>query len=265
MDSDGLQSEISTGGVATIVLNRPELGNRYNDAMLVAFARLLGSFADDSAVRMLVIKGAGRHFCVGADIGWHQTNQSHNPDGDALSLIRILRTLDRFPKPTLAMVQGGCIGGGLALVACCDIVLAERQAFFSIPEVRLGLAPTSLVPVFIRAIGQRQFRRYGLTAERFSADEAVRMGLAHMVYDASDAPERLQPIIDALMQGGPAALARTKALALQYALPDEQDDVLDALERTFHEALQTAEAREGIASFVEKRKPSWYARYLAGS
>ena len=91
------------------------------------------------------------------------------------------------------------------------------------------------------------------------------MGLAHMVYDASDAPERLQSIVDALMQGGPSAQARTKALALQYALPNEQDDVLDGLERTFHEALQTAEAREGIASFIEKRKPSWYARYLAGS
>jgi methylglutaconyl-CoA hydratase len=256
-----LQSEISDSGVATIVLNRPELGNRYNDLMLSEFARHLASFADNVSARLLVIKGAGRHFCVGADIGWHQASQSNVTDRDAPNLVNILQSLDHFPKPTLAVVHGACIGGGAALVACCDIVLAERHAFFSIPEVRLGLAATSLVPVFIRAIGHRQFRRYGLTAESFTADEAVRIGLAHSIYDASDMEERVHVVVDALMQGGPAAQVHTKALALQHALPKEPNN--HSLENEFQAALQSPEAREGIASFVEKRRPVWYAHYLA--
>ena len=253
-----LQTENSARGVATIVLDRPAIGNCYNDAMMSGLRQHLVAFAEDPKVRILVIRGAGRHFCVGADIGWHQANQAGPADHQAPSLIALLRMLDRFPKPTVAVVHGACIGGGAAIVACCDVVLAERQAFFSIPEVRLGLAAASLVPIFIRAMGQRQFRRYGLTAERFSAEEAARIGFVHVVYDDGEAGERLRLILDSLLLGGPGAQARTKTLALRYGLPDEDDRVLEELEAGFHDALYAPEAVEGIASFVEKRKPAWY-------
>jgi methylglutaconyl-CoA hydratase len=240
-------------GVATLSLNRPELGNRYDAAMLSGMASHLSRVASDTSVRALVLRGAGRHFCVGADIDWHLA-ASVAPQTGAVDFLDVLLVLDALPKPVVAVVQGACIGGGVAMTACCDIVLAERSAVFAIPEVRLGFCPGALIPLFHRAIGARAFRRFGLTGERFSAETAQRLGLvADQFEGACDA--LLEPILGAIRLGGPVAISRTKALNAAMAPLDTGR--MRALETEFTQTLRSPEAREGLAAFREKRSPRW--------
>lgn len=250
----------SSRGVASLTLSRAERGNAYDDVMLAELVAAFGKLGSDDTVRIVVIRAAGKHFCVGADIGAHRQRQQapdapHGPD-----LVDMLTTLDALPKPTIALLQGGCIGGGVALVACCDIALAQEDAFFSIPEVRLGLTPTSLLPIFLRAIDYRAFRRYGLSGERFSAAEAQRMGLVHALCRAETREAALAEITEALLLGAPGAIAALKKSAARHAGPPASREALRALEREFPGALRSPEAVEGVASFLEKRKPNWYPK-----
>jgi methylglutaconyl-CoA hydratase len=200
--------ELSKRGVATITLNRPDRGNAFNQTMLNELGAQLAEFASDESARVIVLRGRGKHFCTGADV-------TGRGGADAppvqFSLHQILAVLDAQPQPTLAVVQGAAAGGGAALGACCDIVVAAEQAFFSIPEVRLGMAPVRLAPFLIRAMGQRSFRRYGLSGERISAAEALRIGLAHAVCGAADLDGQAAEIIDALLHGAAGRHARTQA------------------------------------------------------
>jgi len=172
----------------------------------------------------------------------------------------MLTTLDALPKPTIAVLHGGCIGGAVAMVACCDIALALEDAFFSIPEVRLGLTPTSLLPIFLRAMDYRAFRRYGLSGERFSAAEALRLGLVHQLCRSETLDASLTEITEALLLGAPGAIAALKRSAARHAAPPASKEALRALEREFPGALRSPEAVEGVASFLEKRKPNWYPK-----
>ena len=185
MSLQRISSERGPGGVATITLSRPDRGNAYDDGMLCELAAEFAELGADPSARVVVLRGAGKHFCVGADIAWHRSNQhAGRPAEPAPKLLDVLLALDALPKPTLAMLHGASVGGGLAVAACCDIALAEDSAFFSIPEVRIGLVPGPLVPIFLRAMDYRAFRRYGLSGERFSAAEALRLGLIHEVCPA---------------------------------------------------------------------------------
>jgi methylglutaconyl-CoA hydratase len=229
--------------------------------MLRELAAELAAFDIDPAVRIVVLRGAGKHFCVGADIAWHHENQSEDTHRDTgPKLLDILLALDRLAKPTICLLHGAAVGGGLAFAACCDIALAEDSAFFSIPEVRIGLVPGPLVPIFLRAMGYRSFRRYALSGERFSAAEALHSGLVHQVCAVGEIEATLSPIIEALLLGAPGAIAALKATAARLAAPAITDALLRELEAGSAGMLQTEEAREGIASFLEKRKPSWYPR-----
>ncbi len=167
-----LRYEIDARGVAHLVLDRPEKGNCYNQAMLDALAAAIERAGSDPAVRIVVLRGEGKHFCVGAEIG----GGDPAPSGVRATIPGVCHALDIVAKPTIAFVHGACIGGGLALVCCCDMVVASRDAFFALPEVRLGFAPGPLIPFFLRAIEPRGLRRYLLTGERFKADEAMRIG-----------------------------------------------------------------------------------------
>ena len=260
-----LSVEISPRGIASIRLDKPDQGNRYDDKMLRDLDRILKEFDKAERVRVIVLSGAGRHFCVGADVNWHFSTQRSTTRDLPVSLSSILLRLDRIAKPTVALVQGACIGGGVALAACCDIIIAAETAFFAIPEVRLGLPASSLVPLFVRAIGARAFRRYGLTGERFSAQEALSFGLVSEVVPAEQLAARLDQLIDVLLLGGPAAITQTKKLAIQYEAPLLDAAVLAKLERDFFATLHTVEAKEGIASFVEKRPPAWASGLLERS
>jgi methylglutaconyl-CoA hydratase len=248
--------ELSARRVATILLNRPERGNAFDQTMLDELGRALAVLAENDA-RMVVLRGSGRHFCTGADLAARSADaKSSGSDAPSkpVSLRDVLAALDALPKPTLALVQGAAVGGGAAFAACCDIVIAAESAFFSIPEVRVGMPPLGVAPFLIRAIGHRGFRRYGLSGERIAAAEALRLGLVHQVCAAEALDETSARISDELLHGAPGAIATLKRAAAQYASPT----LSTILAHQAPHDSKTPEALEGVASFREKRKPSWY-------
>jgi methylglutaconyl-CoA hydratase len=251
--SSGIAVEVSARGIATITLDRPERSNAFDQDMLDALARQFAERAADAATRMVVLRGAGKHFCGGADLV--ARGMEPKPTAGQVSLVDTLAALDRLPKPTIAVVHGAAVGGGAGLAACCDIVLATDGAFFSIPEVRVGMAPLGVAPFLIRAMGHRSFRRYGLSGERFGAAEALRVGLAHEVVGADKLEQRLAEITDALLHAAPGAVREMKAAMEHDAAP-----TIEAIlaRRAAHGPPQSVEAKEGVAAFKEKRKPSWY-------
>jgi methylglutaconyl-CoA hydratase len=243
--------QVSSRGIATVLLNRPERGNAFDRAMLAELGQALGELAADEAARLAVLRGAGRHFCAGADLADRAEDQAAPATGP--TLLKVLASLDNLPKPTIAAVDGGAIGGGAAIAACCDIVVATDAAFFSIPEVRIGIAPVRLAPLFIRAMGQRHFRRYGLSGERIAAAEALRIGLAHQLCAPAAFDGAVAEIADALLHAAPGAIRELKAACARLAAPP-----WPAASTSAYGPARSPEAAEGIASFREKRKPSWY-------
>jgi methylglutaconyl-CoA hydratase len=248
-------------GVATVTLNRPEVGNAYNAAMLEALIRGLTALADDPAVRCLVIRGAGRHFQAGADISWLSEVANYPPDENyaaSLATTRAMQLLNEFPRPAVALVHGACFGGGVGIVCCTDVAFATPDATFGITEVRVGVAPTPISTHMVNAIGLRHTRRYALTGERFGAAEAARIGLIHEVVAADEMEAKLEAVLDEIFLGSPTALAATKRSLLganNLLLDDRQVSMLA------HEGWtqrHSAEGREGTKAFLEKRKPSWF-------
>jgi methylglutaconyl-CoA hydratase len=249
--------DVSARRIATVLLNRPERGNAFDQVMLDELGQAFAALAADAAARVVVLRASGRHFCTGADLAARGTEASAPafPATTArISLRDVLAGLDALPKPTLAVVHGAAVGGGAGFAACCDVVIAAEDAFFSIPEVRVGMPPLGVAPFLVRAIGHRNFRRYGLSGERITAAEALRLGLAHQVCAANALEEALAGIADAFLHGAPGAISALKSAAAQYASPTLS--TILAIQPG-HDP-KTPEALEGIASFREKRKPSWY-------
>ncbi len=242
-----------TRGVATLTLNRPDKGNSYSHAMLVALLDAFGRLDADPAVRVIVLRGAGRHFCAGAEIGGAPPEARRR-----VTIPEICLALDAVSKPTVALVHGACIGGAVALVSCCDVVVAARGAFFALPEVRLGFAPGPLIPFFLRAIGARGLRRYLVSGERFAAEEALRLGLVQQLCAADAADTAVVGLVDELLLAGPNAVAHAKLLLRRLSQTPISHELIAALQREFDERFCSAEAEEGRTSFREKRKPSWY-------
>ena len=236
-------------GIATVTFTRPDKGNAYEAGMLRGLGDALARAADDASIRSVVLRGEGRHFCAGADIGAAEEGGPAIPE--------ICWRLDTLPKPTLAVVQGACIGGGMALTACCDLVIAERGAFFAMPEVRLGFAAGPLIPFVLNAIGYRQARRLLVTGERFSAEDAWRIGLAHVLCETGKADEALRTALGEVLQAAPGAAAATKAMARRLAGVPVTPELLDDLQGAFRVAINSTEAQEGRAAFREKRPPWW--------
>jgi methylglutaconyl-CoA hydratase len=249
-----LRCDIDGRGIATLLLDRPDKGNCYNQAMLDALLAELTRLAAEPAVRTLVLRGAGKHFCVGAEIG----GEAPAPGKPRATIPVVCDTLDRFPKPTVALVHGACIGGGLALVCGCDLVIATDDAFFSMPEVRLGFAPGPLIPFFLRAIDARSLRRYLLSGERFKADTALRIGLVHELFSDDSKEQALSRLIDEFLLAGPNAVTHTKALLRRLERAPISADLTAELQADFDQRFGSDEANEGRASFREKRKPNWF-------
>ena len=252
---DALEGAVSSRGVATIRFNRPDKANSYNQAMLDRLGALLELYRDDAAVRIILLRGTGRHFSAGAAIGEPDVG---NPAHERRQIIEVCTLLDDMPKPTIALVQGACIGGALALACCCDTMIAAPEAAFSIPEVRLGFAPGPLIPFFVRAMGHRAVRHYLLSGERFSGLEAHRIGLVQQLAESATLEQVLDATTDALFLGAPGALARAKHVLQTDALGPITPATLRRLQTEFDHQATTPEAVEGRASFKEKRKPGWY-------
>ena len=248
-------------GVLTLTLNRPEVNNAYNKAMLDRLDAALVDAAQDAAVRAVVVRGAGRHFQAGADLTeMRALSTAGEADNLAMSVATAgaFRHLNQLLKPTVALVHGACFGGGVGIAVSCDVVIASDDAFFSIAEGRWGLAVGPMTPQINAAIGARQARRYVLSGERFDAKQAHAIGLVHGLCPVGGHDQTAAPIIDSVLQTGPDALAKSKRSILERAgmLIDEEE--FQALVKAHAAKRQSAEAAEGLASFVEKRKPAWY-------
>lgn len=253
--------ELDARGVATVELNRPEVNNAYNGDLIEGVHQALDALGAAQGVRALVLKGKGRHFQAGADLAWIDAVRQKSPAENEQASRRtgeVVRRLDRLPVPSIALVQGGCFGGGTGIVAACDIVVASEDAMFAIAETRWGLMAGVILPQLCQAIGLRALRRYALSGERFDAREACRIGLAHEVCATGQLEAAGARIVDALLMNAPAATAATKLRALAVAGAVVGDALFDELVREHAATRQLAEAVEGLASFKQKRKPSWY-------
>ena len=251
-------------GVGIITLNRPERHNAFDDALIAELSDGIDRMAADPAVRVLVISSTGKSFCAGADLNWMKRAAGYDIEEslrDSRALAQMLRRLAQCPKPTIARIQGPAYGGGVGLVACCDIAIATFDAQFSLTEVKLGLIPAVISPHVIAAIGERYARRYMLTAERFSAAEAYRIGLLHeMVSDEESLDEALGEIIDALLKNGPGAIAECKQLISAVAWKPLSAEVVEDTAQRITRLRASEEGREGMSAFLEKRKPNWIAQ-----
>jgi methylglutaconyl-CoA hydratase len=249
------------GPVARVALNRPQLHNAFDEALIAGLARTFQDVGEDEAVRAVVLASAGKSFSAGADLNWMKRAAGYEEEqnrADARALELMLRTIDDCPKPVLAMVQGAAIGGGLGLVAACDIAVAGEEALFATSEVRLGIVPAVISPFVVRAIGARQARRYFLTAERFGAEEARRIGLVHEVVPTAELEARVAAVLAEILQGGPEGLARAQQLVRMVEMMPQGGSILaEATVGAIAERRASPEGREGIAAFLEKRKPAW--------
>jgi methylglutaconyl-CoA hydratase len=248
------------GAVARLRLNRPELHNAFDAMLIAALTGALEAVAHDDTVRVVVLEGEGASFSAGADLNWMRgmaaAGEAENRD-DALALARLMRTLDELPKPTIARVHGAAFGGGVGLVACCDIALGTPDAKFGLTESKLGLLPAVISPYVIEAVGARQARRWFATGEVFDAHEAQRIGLLHDVVNATALDNAVQRQVDLLLKAGPHAAAHAKALVRRVAAQADRD-VLDADNAALIARLRvSAEGQEGLGAFLDKRKPDW--------
>jgi len=252
---------VDARGVATVTLNRPEVNNAYNGELIDGMLQALAALGGQAGLRAVVLKGNGKHFQAGADLKWINAVRTASPEENlrvSRATADAVQRLNCAAVPTLALVQGGCFGGGTGIVAACDVVLAADNAMFSIAEVRWGLHASIIIPQLADAIGVRQLRRYALTGERFGAEEAARIGLAHKVVPLAELEAEGARIIDHLLANGPEATAETKAWILRSAWSNlEATDLVEIVES--HAAKrQSAEAAEGLASFAEKRAARWW-------
>jgi methylglutaconyl-CoA hydratase len=240
--------------------------NAFDETLIAEVTAALRALDDDDAVRAVVLRGAGRSFCAGADLNWMQRMAAYGRAenlADAKALATMLVTLNTLTKPTIARVHGAAYGGGVGLVACCDIAIAAQEATFSLSEARLGLIPATISPYVIEAIGARMARRYFLTAERFDAAEAYRIGLVHDIVQAAELDNRINEVLGALVVAGPRAQAESKALIRAVANRPVGASVIADTAARIARVRATPEAKEGVAAFLGKRPPGWVPREVS--
>jgi methylglutaconyl-CoA hydratase len=251
---------VDARGVATVTLNRPEVNNAYDGGLIEGLLAAMDALSGAAGLRAIVLKGNGRHFQAGADLKWVNAVRDASPAENvrvSRATADAVQRLNRAPVPTVALVQGGCFGGGTGIVAACDVVVAADNAIFSIAEVRWGLTAAIIIPQLNDAMGVRQVRRYALTGERFGAEEARRIGLVHEVVPFAELEAAGARIVGQLLENAPDALAQTKAQVLASAFADLDEPAFAALVEAHAAKRQTAEAAEGLASFKEKRAARW--------
>ena len=264
MDTDLplVRADLDARGVATLTLSRPRRHNALSAALIDALDQALQTAERDPGVRLVVLTGEGPTFCAGADIGEMRASAAAPAEDNAQEAARLaalLARLDRLDRPTVARVQGNAFGGALGLIAACDIAVAASSAVFALTEVRLGIGPAMISPYVVRAIGARQARRYFLTGERIDATQAERIGLLHAAVPDAELDCAVDALAGELLQGGPLAQAEAKRL-VHYV--GGRSDVVDhafteETARWIARLRASEEGREGLAAFLEKRRPGW--------
>ncbi len=248
------------GPVARLRLNRPDLHNAFDAVLIAALTGALEAVGRDDGIRVVVLEGEGPSFSAGADLNWMRGMAAASEEAnreDSLALARLMRTLDELPKPTIARVHGAAFGGGVGLVACCDIALGAPQARFGLTESKLGLLPAVISPYVIEAIGARQARRWFATAEMFDAEEARRIGLLHDVVEAGELDAAIRRQVEFLLKAGPVAAASAKQLVRRVAGESNRDRLDQDNAALIARLRASAEGQEGLGAFLEKRKPAW--------
>ena len=247
-------------GVATLTMNRPEKHNAFDDVLIAELTAKLKQLDADPAVRVVVLTGAGKSFSAGGDLNWMRSMAAFSEAenlADALKLVDLLDTLDTLHKPTIAKVNGPAYGGGVGLIACCDIVIASHNAKFALTEVRLGLVPAVISPYVIAVIGAHQARRYFLTAELIEADTAYNMGLVHEVVTPDILDETVNVQVNLLLKGGPKALLSCKELIAGYSGVTDRQAVKQKTAQLIAKLRVSPEGQEGLTAFLEKRSADW--------
>ena len=253
--------DINADGIAALTLNRPEVHNAFDDGVIEQLITQLENVASNDAIRILVLRSTGKNFSAGADLGWmrRMANNSHQENlQDAGRLAKLMQLLNDLNKPTIGLVQGAVYGGAVGLAACCDIVIASEDAQFCLSEVKIGLIPAVISPYVIRAIGERQARRYFLTAEAFSAAIAQTLGLVHeVVASAEDFDAACTHITNTLSKNSPQGMRAAKELIFAVSHKVIDQTVIQNTTQRIADIRVSAEGQEGLSAFLEKRKPNW--------
>jgi methylglutaconyl-CoA hydratase len=260
--AEGFHTAVDARGVATLTLARAEVHNAFDDALIVSLTAEIERLGK-ADIRAIVLAAEGRSFSAGADLNWMKRMASYTEAEnrrDAGALAELMRALNDCPKPTIARVQGAAFGGGVGLVACCDMAVAADTATFCLSEVKLGLIPAVIAPYVTRAMGARAARRYFLTAEVFGAAEAHRLGLVHEVVPPDALDGALEALLAKLLAAGLAAAAESKALIARVAEGEVDAAMIADTAARIARVRVSPEGREGIAAFLDKRKPAWSAR-----
>lgn len=250
----------AVGKVATVRLNRPDKHNAFDEHLIAELTQTFRDLANDAAVRVVVLAANGQSFSAGADLDWMKRMSAMgraDNERDAMALAGLMEAIDRCPKPVVGVIQGAAFGGGVGLVACCDIAIASSGASFSLSEVRLGLIPAVISPYVAAAIGPRACRRLFLTAERFDAATALQLGLVHRVVEPAALDAARDETIKQLLTGSPAAQAAAKELIRRVAFAPNDEALRRDTAARIAEARASADGKEGVAAFLEKRKPNW--------
>lgn len=255
--------KIETGVVATVTLNRPEVRNAFNDEVIAELTQAFTTLGQDDAVRAIVLAADGMAFCAGADLNWmrRMADYTHAENlADAAALAEMLRVIYTCPKPTMARIQGDVYAGGMGLVAACDMAVSVDTANYCLSEVRLGLYPATISPYVIRAMGARAAHRYFLTAERFDASEALRIGYVHAVVPADQLDAKVSELTQALVNASPNAVKECKTLLHDVAGKAIDATLIAHTVEGIASIRASAEGKEGVQSFLQKRKPAWLAQ-----
>jgi len=248
------------GHCATVTLNRPEVRNAFNDEVIAELAQAFTQLGQDPEVRAIVLAAEGPAFCAGADLNWmrRMADYSHAENlADAAQLAEMLRVIYACRKPTIARIQGDVYAGGMGLVAACDVAVSVDSANYCLSEVKLGLYPATISPYVIRAMGARAAHRYFLTAERFDAVEALRIGFVHAVASADQLDAQLDGLVKALVNASPNAVKECKALLHDVAGRDMDAGLIAHTVEGIATIRASSEGKEGVQSFLQKRKPNW--------
>ena len=256
-----LKIERDSRGVAMIAMNRPQVHNAFDEAMICELIEAFRDLGADDTVRVIIIAAEGKSFCAGADLNWMKRASEYNEDQnreDAGELALMLNAIYACPKPVIARVQGNAFGGGVGVVAAADIAIGVADAQFSLSEVKLGIIPAVISPYVIEAIGARYAHRYFISAERFSASEAYRIGLLHDLASSVEAmDEQIAVLCSALLANGPKAMESAKNLIQAVSHKSIDDELMEDTIERIAQIRSTPEAKEGVRAFLEKRRPNW--------
>lgn len=262
MSDQFLITTIDEHGIARLTMNRPDLRNAFNTALIESICDTMGRLSNQKDVRAIILTGAGKAFSAGADLNMMKQVATYSPaenKDDARRLAHMLATIYHCRKPTIARVNGPAMGGGLGLIAACDIAIGADTSFFALSEVRLGLIPAVISPFVIQAIGPRAARRYFLTGERFNAQTAREMGLLHIATSPDKLDDEINAMIDELLLCGPAAQWQARDLINAVAGRIIEDGLMNDTAERIAKIRASNEGKEGIDAFLQKRKPNWIA------